>query len=204
MIMHGGEVAMLVELAKAGWNSVGEYVAAHVLTCLIPAFLLAGAIVRFIDREAIVRYLGEQASKVRSFSIAALTSFFIAACSCTVIPVASGLYASGAGIGVAFIVLWVAPSANILSLMYTGNILGGLMMISRVIAAIIMGFLVGLIMHVFFQQPRSSGDSRKDMCASSGPILARRHLVLLVLIAGSLLLPNYIVQTGSYLSLIHI
>jgi len=189
---------MLVELAKAGWNSLGEYVAAHVLTCLIPAFLLAGGIVRFIDREAIVRYLGEQASKVRSFSIAAATSFFIAACSCTVIPVASGLYAGGAGIGVAFIVLWVAPSANILSLMYTGNILGGSMMVSRVVTAIIMGFIVGLIMHVFFQQSPIPGNSRKDICVSSNPVLARRHLVLLLLIAASLLLPNYLVQTGSY------
>ncbi|MFN3604978.1 MAG: permease, partial [Leptonema sp. (in: bacteria)] len=60
--------------------------------------------VTFTNREAILSYLGEQANKIQSFSLASISSFFVAACSCTVIPVSSGLYYSGAGIGVAFIV----------------------------------------------------------------------------------------------------
>ena len=113
---------MLEGLFLAGLNAVKDYVATHVLTCLIPAFLLAGAMVTFISREAILEYLGEEANKIKSFSLAGFSSIFIAACSCTVIPVASGLYYSGAGVGVAFIILWVSPATNILSLIYTGNI----------------------------------------------------------------------------------
>ncbi|MGQ9618075.1 MAG: permease [Candidatus Aminicenantia bacterium] len=101
-----------------------DYIATHVLTCLVPAFLLAGGLVTFINREAILDLLGERANKLKSFTIASFSSFFLAACSCTVIPVSSGLYYAGAGIGVAFIVLWVAPASNILALIYTGNILG--------------------------------------------------------------------------------
>lgn len=75
-------------------------------------------------REAVLAFLGEQVNKLRSFSVASGSSFLIAACSCTVIPVASGLYYAGAGVGAAFIVLWVAPAANVLALTYTGTILG--------------------------------------------------------------------------------
>ena len=81
---------MIWELVKAGLLAVEDYVALHVLTCLAPAFLLAGAMVTFINREAILDHLGEKANKAKSFSLASLASFFIAACSCTVIPVASG------------------------------------------------------------------------------------------------------------------
>lgn len=114
---------MLMDLVVAGLLALQDYVATHVLTCLVPAFMLAGAMVAFINQEAILNHLGEKANKIKSFSLAGVASFFVAACSCTVIPVSAGLFYSGAAIGVAFIVLWVAPSANILSLVYTGNIL---------------------------------------------------------------------------------
>ena len=109
---------MSTDVLIAGLNALKEYIALHVLTCLIPAFLLAGGIVTFISREAIIGYLGAAARKLSSFGIAAGGSFFVAACSCTVIPVSSGIYRGGAGIGAAFILLWVAPAANILALVY--------------------------------------------------------------------------------------
>jgi len=90
---------MIADLLLAGLGAVQDYIALHVLTCLIPAFLLAGAMVTFISKEAIMQRLGAAASKPASFSTAAGASFFLAACSCTVIPVSSGLYYSGAGSG---------------------------------------------------------------------------------------------------------
>lgn len=128
---------MIEDLLIAGLFALKDYIATHVLTCLIPAFLLAGAMVTFINREAVLNYLGERTSKIKSFFLAGISSFFLAACSCTVIPVSSGLYYSGAGIGVAFIVLWVAPAANILALIYTGSIIGSEMVISRIVAALL-------------------------------------------------------------------
>lgn len=185
----------LKELFWAGLWALKDYVATHVLTCLVPAFLLAGAMVAFINQEAILTMLGEKARKLKSFSIASVASFFVAACSCTVIPVSAGLYFSGAAIGVAFIVLWVAPSANILSLIYTGNILGTGMVISRVIASIAMAFVVGWVMTLAFPQEREMAEQE----VSRNKILARKHLIFLLLIVLSLLLPNYIGQKGPYL-----
>jgi len=188
---------MIEALIVAGLVAIKDYVATHVLTCLIPAFLLAGAMVAFINQEAVLDHLGERASKPKSFSMAALASFFVAACSCTVIPVSSGLYYSGASIGVAFIILWVSPSANILSLIYTGNILGGEIVIARVAAALFMAFIVGWVMTWVFRNEKREIAEFKGGEVREG-IIARRHLILLLLILVSLLSPNYLVQTGSY------
>jgi uncharacterized membrane protein YraQ (UPF0718 family) len=188
---------MIESLFIAGLLAIEDYVATHVLTCLLPAFLLAGAMVAFINQEAILNYLGEKANKAKSFSMASFASFFVAACSCTVIPVSAGLYYSGAAIGVAFIVLWVSPSANILSLIYTGNILGSEIVITRIVAALFMAFIVGWVMTYVFR------NEKREITASQGGevregIIAKRHLILLILIVVSLLAPNYLVQTGSY------
>ena len=189
---------MIEALVVAGLLAIKDYVATHVLTCLVPAFLLAGAMVAFINQEAILDHLGERANKLKSFSMAALASFFVAACSCTVIPVSSGLYYSGAAIGVAFIILWVAPSANILSLIYTGNILGGEMVVARIVAALFMAFVVGWVMaYAFRNEKREVADFGGTQ--TRGGVIARRHLILMVLILLSLLLPNYIGRSGPYL-----
>ena len=99
-------------LAQGGLSALQDYIIYHTVTCLIAAFLLAGAVVKFVSKEAIIYYLGHAAGKVRSFSIAAFGSFALAACSCTVIPVAGGLYYGGGAVGPAFIILWVAPAAK--------------------------------------------------------------------------------------------
>lgn len=191
---------MITELAWAGLLALQDYIAKHVLTCLVPAFLLAGAMVTFIKREAILDYLGEKASKIKSFSLASVSSLFLAACSCTVIPVASGMYYSGAGIGVAFIILWVAPSANILSLIYTGNILGADMVVARLISALVMASIVGVVMSFAFRGEPNPQIADQQKKSSQEKIIERKELVLLLLILISLLAPNYLVMEGSYIS----
>lgn len=187
---------MAEQLLLAGLVALKEYIALHVLTCLVPAFLLAGAIVSFVSREAIIGYLGSAASKVKSFSIAGGGSFFIAACSCTVIPVASGIYYGGAGIGAAFILLWVAPAANILALVYTGSILGSQMVVARLIGALLMSFVVGSVMaYAFYREEKNRIPTIK---ASGGQLMSRKGLVLLFLLVGWLLAPNYLVIHGPY------
>jgi uncharacterized membrane protein YraQ (UPF0718 family) len=192
------------EILKAGLLAVEEYVALHVLTCLLPAFLLAGAMVTFVSKEAIMYYLGTTTKKLRAFALAAGGSFFVAACSCTVIPVSSGLYYGGAAIGSAFVLLWVAPASNILSLVYTGSIFGLGIMITRLITAILMGFVVGWVMSTVFRREdherlaalassSSSADSAQKL-----RVVSKDDVILIVLVVLSLLLPNYLIQKGAY------
>ena len=172
---------MALNLVWAGLAALQDYIALHVLTCLIPAFLLAGAMVAFIDKQAIMIRLGAAASKPASFATATGASFFLAACSCTVIPVSGGIYYSGAGIGAAFILLWVAPASNLLSLIYTGNILGAEMIWARVITAVAMAAVVGTIMTVVFRREEAE---RMDLKETGGQatIIARKDLALLGLL----------------------
>jgi uncharacterized membrane protein YraQ (UPF0718 family) len=187
---------MLIDILIAGLNALREYIALHVLTCLIPAFLLAGAIVTFISRETIIGYLGATAQKLSSFGIAAGGSFFIAACSCTVIPVSSGIYYGGAGIGAAFILLWVAPAANILALVYTGSILGTQMVIARLVSALLMSLAVGFVMAGVFHREEKNRVSTIKM--SGQELMTKKDLILLLLLVGWLLAPNYVVTHGPY------
>lgn len=189
---------MLTDLLLAGLAAVVDYVALHVLTCLIPAFLLAGALVSFISREAIMERLGARASKMRSFPAAAGASFFLAACSCTVIPVSSGLYYGGAGVGAAFIVLWVAPASNLLSLIYTGSILGPQMVWVRVVAAVLMAFVVGAVMTLLFRREEAGRSQAAATEGTGSRIVSPADAGLLALLVLSLLAPNYLVRSGPY------
>jgi uncharacterized membrane protein YraQ (UPF0718 family) len=195
---------MLWELIRAGLIALQDYIALHVVTCLIPAFLLAGAMVTFVSKETIIYYLGAAAQKLKAFALAAGGSFFVAACSCTVIPVSSGLYYAGAAIGAAFIVLWVAPAANILALTYTGAILGSTMVLARIVAALVMAFVVGWVMTVVFRREEQA--RLQPVAAPSNPgqatapthLMGRADVILLILLVISLLAPNYLAQKGPY------
>jgi uncharacterized membrane protein YraQ (UPF0718 family) len=191
---------MIATLARAGLEAVGEYIGLHVLTCLVPAFFLAGAVVSFVSRDVIIQYLGRRASPLVAFALASGASFLVAACSCTVIPVAGGLYFGGAGIGPAFIVLWVAPAANILALAYTGSILGRDLMIARLLSALLMAFVVGAVMMIVFRREERAlgGDPPPDDRPLAGSVISRTDLVLVTLLVVNLLAPNYLVQQGPY------
>lgn len=186
------------EIVLAGFIALKDYIAHHMLTCLVPAFLLAGGMVSFFNKEAILDYLGEKTSKIKSFSLATLFSFFIASCSCTVLPVGSGLYFAGAGIGAAFIVLWVAPSTNVLSLLFTSNILGVKMAIARVLSSLFMAFVVGAVMSLLFGKEVRKNVQVDTEVKAKRTLISKKHLVLLILIFLSIILPNYIAQGKSY------
>ncbi|MFQ6108110.1 MAG: permease [Candidatus Aminicenantales bacterium] len=193
---------MIWDVLIGGVEALKEYVALHVLTCLIPAFLLAGAMVSFVSKEAIIRYLGTAARRITSFFLATFGSFFLAACSCTVIPVASGLYYHGAGVGASFIILWVAPAANILALLYTGAVLGYTMAFVRLVSAVVMAVVVGFVMSAFFLTEESG--RRFQVETQNKKIMKGKDIVLLILILASLLAPNYLIQKGPYLHKIYV
>lgn len=93
---------LLVKLLVGGLNALIDYIGKHTITCLVPAFFLAGAMVSFVNRNKVLQYLGSNAHRILAYLLAIVGSFLIAACSCTVIPVASGLYFAGSTIGVSF------------------------------------------------------------------------------------------------------
>ena len=75
------------------------YAREHVILCLLPAFLIAGAIAAFVDKAAILKYLGPGASKPTAYGVGATSGCVMAVCSCTVLPLFAGIYRMGAGLG---------------------------------------------------------------------------------------------------------
>jgi len=55
-----------------GFYLLKEYARLHVITCLVPAFFIAGAVTVFLSSEAVMKYLGAGAKKVVSYGVASV------------------------------------------------------------------------------------------------------------------------------------
>jgi uncharacterized membrane protein YraQ (UPF0718 family) len=129
-----------------------EYAREHVLTCLIPAFFIAGAIAVFVSQASVLKYFGAQAQKILSYSVASVSGTILAVCSCTVLPLFAGIYSRGAGIGPATAFLYSGPAINILAITLTAKILGWQLGLARAIGAIVFAIITGLLMAVIFRK----------------------------------------------------
>lgn len=81
---------LLSVVLMSGLLNVYSYLSEHVLTCLIPAFFIAGAISAFIKKDAILKYLGPNVKKTISYPIASVSGAVLAVCSCTILPMFAG------------------------------------------------------------------------------------------------------------------
>lgn len=175
-------------LLQSGWISLLDYLAAHVLLCLVPAFLIAGALTALIPKGAVTKYLGPTASKIISYPAAAVGGFVLAVCSCTILPLFAGIWKRGAGLGPAITFLFVGPAVNILAIAYTGAAIGMDIAIARILLSIVFGIAIGLIMAFFFKDSQAAVDSGLfNKKAQIRPaVWAFFGLLLAVLIVGTL------------------
>ena len=144
--------AYLSTLFWSGWMSLLDYLAAHVLLCLVPAFVIAGYVSAMIPKEVVTRYLGPKAPRWISYPAAAMGGFILAVCSCTILPLFASIWKRGAGLGVAITFLFVGPAVNILAIAYTGAAIGMDIAIARIILSIAFGILIGIIMARLFRK----------------------------------------------------
>ncbi|HAD06250.1 MAG TPA: permease [Anaerolineaceae bacterium] len=146
----------LSSLLFAGWSSLLDYLAAHVLLCLVPAFIIAGYMSSMIPKETITRYLGPRASKWISYPASAFGGFILAVCSCTILPLFAGIWKRGAGLGPAITFLFVGPAINILAITYTGAAIGFDIAVARLVLSIAFGILIGLAMAWIFRKEEAA------------------------------------------------
>lgn len=183
-------VTTLQSLLWSGWTSLLDYLAAHVLLCLLPAFLIAGYMSAMIPKEAITRYLGPRASKWISYPAAAFGGFILAVCSCTILPLFAGIWKRGAGLGPAVTFLFVGPAINILALTYTGAAIGFDIALARLILSIFFGILIGLIMAWIFRKEEVQSQVNADLFSARAnvrpAIWVVFGLLIAILIAGTL------------------
>jgi uncharacterized membrane protein YraQ (UPF0718 family) len=128
------------------------YAQEHVLLCLIPAFFIAGAIAVFVSQTSVLKYLGAKANKIVAYGVASVSGSVLAVCSCTILPLFSGIYKMGAGLGPATAFLYSGPAINILAIILTARILGPELGFARAIGAVVFSIIIGLLMHFFFRK----------------------------------------------------
>jgi uncharacterized membrane protein YraQ (UPF0718 family) len=138
--------ALQEALALTQW-----YAREHVILCLLPAFWIAGAIGAFVSQQSVMRYFGPNAPKLASYGVASVSGTILAVCSCTVLPLFSGIHRMGAGLGPAAAFLYSGPAINALAIILTAKILGLQIGIARAVGAIVFSVLIGALMHWFFR-----------------------------------------------------
>src|SRR5210317_493561 len=126
------------------------YAQEHVLLCLIPAFFIAGAIAVFVSQASVLKYLGAKANKILAYGVASVSGSVLAVCSCTILPLFSGIYKMGAGLGPATAFLYSGPAINVLAIILTARILGPELGFARAIGAIVFSVVIGVSMHFLF------------------------------------------------------
>ena len=141
-----------------GWLGLVDYLSAHVLFCLVPAFFIAGAINSLIDSQSVLKYLSGKTKKWLAYLIAVTAGFLIEVCSCTILPLFAGIWKKGAGLGIAAALLYAGPAFNIITILFTGQRIGWEFSIVRFILSVVFAILVGLIMELVF------GNGREDPC----------------------------------------
>ncbi|TYP58853.1 permease [Thermosediminibacter litoriperuensis] len=144
-----------------------DYARLHVLTCLVPALFIAGAIANFISQAAVIKYFGREAKKWLSYAVASVSGTILAVCSCTVLPLFAGIYKRGAGIGPAVAFLYSGPAINVLAIIMTARILGWKLGIARALGAITFAVVIGLIMELLFGKEDKERTSKIGLIGSS-------------------------------------
>jgi uncharacterized membrane protein YraQ (UPF0718 family) len=132
------------------------YAQEHVILCLVPAFVIAGAMSVYISQGSVLRYLGPQASKPIALSVASVSGTLLAVCSCTVLPLFGGIYKRGAGLGAAIAFLYSGPAINIMAIVVTAKVLGPELGIARAAGAIVFAIVIGAIMHFIYRKEESA------------------------------------------------
>ena len=167
-------------VALAHW-----YAREHVILCLIPAFLIAGAIAAYVNSGAIMRFLGGDAPKPLAYGVASVSGTVLAVCSCTILPLFAGIYRMGAGLGPATAFLYSGPAINILAIILTGAVLGPQLGAARAIGAVVFALVLGGLMQTIFRREESERQAAmaQPQADSSGPGLGVQAAFFAAMIA---------------------
>lgn len=182
-------------LFQAGMAALFDYLSAHVLFCLVPAFFFAGAVSALVSKEIIVKTLGRRAKPVRAYGLAVLFGTLIEVCSCTVLPLFAGIWKRGAGLGPAIAFLYTGPAINILAVSYTASLLGWDIALARLVLSILFAVLVGFTLERLFGNGREE-ISEIEETAKDHPVPLHQPLLFFGSLAGTLIAGTAPISNG--------
>lgn len=168
------------------------------LTTILPAFIIAGAVIAFIPSAYVTRYLGAGAKRYISYPAAALAGALLPACSCNIVPLFASILKQGAGIGPAFTFLYAGPAINMISVIFIFKVIGPVLGVWKIMGVFSISILLGLIMEMLFSnrkaleiRPQANLDAEKIVKVRLFLLFA---LLLAILMVGSSLVPSALAQ----------
>ena len=179
---------------------LADYAHEHVLLCVVPAMFIAGAIVVFLNQQAVMKYLGPKAKKVVAYSVASVSGAILAVCSCTVLPLFKGIYKKGAGLGPAISFLYSGPAVNILAIVLSYKVFGWKLGLTRMVVSVVFAFLIGLIMQTIFYKEDEKRLADERLFQNMGGPEARslgQMAVFMISMIGILVFINWAPSQGS-------
>ena len=179
---------------------LSDYAHEHVLLCVVPALFIAGAVVVFLNQQAVIKYLGPKANKFVAYTVASVSGAILAVCSCTILPLFKGIYKKGAGLGPAVSFLYSGPAVNILAIILSFKIFGWKLGVARMVGAIGFAFIIGLIMQTIFRKEdeKRLGDERMFQDHSGPEARSLGQMVLFMLsMIGILVFLNWAPSQGA-------
>jgi len=124
----------------------------RVVTVVLPAFLIAGAVVVFVPSHSVMRFMGARANPLLSYGISSVSGNVLTVCSCNVVPIFAGILRRGAGIGPAFCFVFAAPAIHLVNTIMTYKIIGWQLAMWRFISVPILAIVIGLVMVTVFRK----------------------------------------------------
>jgi len=183
------------------------------VTIVLPAFLVAGALVVFVPSQAVMKYLGAKANRIISYGVSAFSGNVLTVCSCNVVPMFAGILRRGAGIGPAFCFVFAAPAIHVVNTVFTFQVIGWRLALWRFFSVPAIAIAVGAIMALIFRRDERARQERIHKNASIALVAVpaeqtRRGLgflgvLVLILIVGATLssLPGFDKGLAQYLVL---
>jgi len=197
-------VARFDNALMEGFRLTQWYAREHVILCLLPAFVIAGAMAVYISQGAVMRHLGPQASKPVAFGVASVSGCLLAVCSCTVLPLFGGIYKRGAGLGTAIAFLYSGPAINVMAVVVTAKVLGAELGIARAVGAILFALMIGAIMHLIYRREEAArSTSGKGFAAGEGDHALGAIIAFFSLLIGILVFANWAAADSPTWMLIH-
>ncbi len=189
-----------------GIHLVNWYAQEHVILCLLPAFLIAGAMAAYLSQGAVMRFLGPSAPKPIALGVASVSGILLAVCSCTVLPLFGGIYKRGAGLGAAMAFLYSGPAINILAIVITAKVLGAEIGLARAVGAIAFAVIIGFIMQVLYRREEASrGDTapQRSFDDADDDMPVADTVTFFALMVGVLVFANWAPSEGGTWQLIY-
>jgi uncharacterized membrane protein YraQ (UPF0718 family) len=173
-----------------GLEEVAKFMGTHLISGMIPAFFIAGAIAIFLDKQRITKLMGTEANPFIAYPVAAISGGLLTVCSCGVLPIFMGIMQQGAGIGPAFTFLMASPAVNLIALTYTYTLLGSKYMFLRALLVFFSSICIGLLMRALCRQPEPAAETdvilvEEEFDRTDGQLLFFFFLLILVMVTST-------------------